>query len=313
MGTAFAAPLAVESTDAFGNPVGNVGINFAVTTPIAWGPVTPITSDVATLTQPGTVLEAAQWGNPGTISVTGSYGTIHFQPGSLNGSGPVADTTGNGETTGAFSGSTGNANFNSVLNGFAFQFATFPLQTVTIFGLTAGQHYTVQLFAVDDRTNVGETVCAISYSDTEGDTSGSFTEGSNSYVIGSFTANAATETIDENLLGEAGGNTNALVVRSVGGGPANVTFGSGTVRTNAAGIATTPALANDTAGSFTVTVSDPADGISTSLLLTNVAGARQPSALAAARRKTPRPASPTLPCCRRKSLTPSAIPSPTCR
>ncbi len=269
----FGTSLEAQVTDGDGNPVAGVNVTFTESNGasgaggsfgIAWGPLTPITTDVATLTQPGTVVEAAQWGNTGSIMVDG----INFTQGSLNGGGgPVADTTAEGVGTGAFSGTTGNASFDSVLNGFAWDESSSPYHTVTVFNLTPGQQYSVQLFSLDDRTTGNESQRINSFSDTSGDQSAPFSEGTNSYVIGTFIAQSASETIHVNLAPGNLGNINALVVRSLPG--------SGiTVQTNAAGIATAPVLtANDIAGSFNVQVADAADGLSDSVQLTNIAGA----------------------------------------
>ncbi len=268
----FGTSLEAQVTDGDGNPVAGVNVTFTESNGasgaggsfgIAWGPLTPITTDVATLTQPGTVVEAAQWGNTGSIMVDG----INFTQGSLNGGGPVADTTAEGVGTGAFSGTTGNASFDSVLNGFAWDESSSPYHAVTIFNLTPDQQYSVQLFSLDDRTTGNESQRINSFSDTSGDQSAPFSEGTNSYVIGTFIAQSASETIHVNLAPGNLGNINALVVRSLSG--------SGiTVQTNAAGIATAPALtANDIAGSFNVQVADAADGLSDSVQLTNIAGA----------------------------------------
>lgn len=274
VGSGYSNRLAVELTDAQGTPAVGVPVTFSAPAfgpsgsfGVAWGPVTPITTDVATLTQPGTVVAAAQWGNAGAVTVTGSYGTINFQQGSINGGGgPVADTTADGTNIGAFTGTTGNASFDTVLNGFAFDEPSSPYHTVTIDNLTPGQQYSVQIFSVDDRTSGNEASRVISYSDISGDQSASFTEGSNSYVIGTFVAQAATETIHVNLATGDLGNINALVVRSLGGSGA-------TVLTNAAGLAIAPAFtANHTAGSFAVLATDPADGLSGSFQLTNLPG-----------------------------------------
>ncbi len=275
VGNPFGTSLEAQVTDGNGNPVAGVNVTFTESNGtggagadfgIAWGPLTPITTDVATLTQPGTLVEATQWGNTGTIAVTGPYGTIHFQQASIDGGGgPVADTTAAGVNTGAFSGTTGNVSFDSVLNGYAYDETSSPYHTLTIFNLTPGQQYSVQLFSVDDRN--GESGRTISYSDTSGDLSDSFTEGSNSYVIGTFIAAGATETLHVNLASGNLGNINALVVRSLSGNGI-------TVQTNAAGIATAPVLtANDIAGSFSVQVADAADGLSDAVQLTNRAGA----------------------------------------
>ncbi len=149
VGGTYSNRLAVELTDAQGTPALGVPVTFTPPASgatgsfgIIWGRVTPITTDTATLTQPGAIFEAAQWGNSGAVTVTGSYGTINFKPGSINGGGgPVADTTADGTNTGAFTGTTGNAAFDAVLNSYAYDKTQTgaPFHTVTIDNLTTGQ------------------------------------------------------------------------------------------------------------------------------------------------------------------------------
>ena len=71
-------------------------------------------------------------------------------------------SSGDGPAYGAFNGdgtsgtnTTGNANFDTVLNGF--DYGNGP-RTITLNNLIPGQKYAVQLFALDDRSNYGANI-----------------------------------------------------------------------------------------------------------------------------------------------------------
>ena len=121
---------------------------------INWGGLQAIGTDAdATLTQAGTYVEAADWGT-GDLTVDYSGGSIDFTNGTINaGGGFVADANPeNGATNqGAFT-ATGNANFNNIMSGFAYDGVN---PVVTINNLNPGQRYSVQLFGIDDRSCCG--------------------------------------------------------------------------------------------------------------------------------------------------------------
>jgi hypothetical protein len=130
--------------------------------------------------------------------------------------GSVATATGAGTTTGAFSGNTGNATFNSILNEFNYDNGP---KTITLSGLVAGQQYAVQLFALDDRSGANTRPGNFQDPNDAYDYSGTFNMSDNVYTIGTFTASGATASIQENLPNGGGGNINALVVRRLTGLP----------------------------------------------------------------------------------------------
>ena len=184
--------------------------------PISFGAATAITTADATLGLAGTVITAADFGAGNqTVTLTGGQ-VINF-----DGSGANATVVGgNATTTGAFtstSTSTGNTNFNSVLNGFNYDSAagTNNTKQITLSGLTAGQQYSLQLFGLDDRS--GSIARTLSFSDFSGDSSGLITSGANDYVLGTFTAASSFETITESVPN--GGNINALVLRDISAAP----------------------------------------------------------------------------------------------
>lgn len=178
----------------------------------AWQTPVPITTADATLNQIGAIVGAASFGATTTsISVTLSNGTnIVFK-----GDGSVATCNGNGTYTGAFATqTTGNANFNTVLNGFEYDGGP---HRITLKNLTPGQAYSVQLFAVDNRTDSSENTRQFNYQDPSDATDISQTAlmGDNVYVVGTFVAPGTNVVIQQNLPTSNNGNLNALVVRQL--------------------------------------------------------------------------------------------------
>ena len=175
---------------------------------ITFGTPTAITTADATLGLAGTVITAANFGTNSDQTVVAGGQTINFYGTNANATATVVG--GNGTFTGAFSGDTGNTNFNAVLNGANYDSPAGTKQ-ITLSGLTAGKQYSVQLFGLDDRS--GSNARAFSFSDFSGNSSGTITTGLNQYVIGTFTAASSFQTITENLTNS--GNINALVVRDL--------------------------------------------------------------------------------------------------
>ncbi len=183
---------------------------------ISWfAPASIGTADV-TLGQAGTVTGAAAWGSNQDIIVTLTNGqTINFTVGTTNGgSGTVADVSPDGgpigPNTANFSGS-GNGNFDTALGGFAYD-GNNPV--ITLRGLTAGESYAVQLFALDNRAGANTRTEAFSDGTNQ---SATFSLGSDQYVIGSFTATGTTQAINVVGVGQGATNINALVIRDTTG------------------------------------------------------------------------------------------------
>lgn len=139
--------------------------------------------------------------------------------------GSIATATGNGTSSGAYPAGTGlttsNANFDSVLNRFSWDGGP---KIITVNGLTIGEQYSVQIFAVDDRSlGGGESNRLANYQDPSdsADYSATFKMGDNVYVIGTFTAGNTSETIQMNLPTGNAGSINALVLRALSYTPAN--------------------------------------------------------------------------------------------
>ena len=140
----------------------------------------------------------------GDTSVTLSDNTVI----TFMGDGSVATATGNGLGSGGFSGDTGDANFNGILGVYSYDGGP---KTITLYNLTVGQSYSVQLFAIDDRFDSTKSRRA-SYQDPNDNsyTSAVFTMGDNVYIVGTFTAVSTNAVIKENLLD--GGNGNNLAI-----------------------------------------------------------------------------------------------------
>ena len=180
--------------------------------PITFGTVTAIGTADATLGgQTGTIISASDFGAGNQIVTLSGGQVINF-----DGSGANAVVVGgNGIYNGAFTGTTGNTNFNSVLNGFNYDSAAGTKQ-ITLSGLTAGKQYSVQLFGLDDRGST-QSSRILSFSDFSNNVSGPITSGANDYVIGTFTAASSFQTITESV--PSGGNINAVVVRDLSAAP----------------------------------------------------------------------------------------------
>jgi alpha-L-fucosidase len=179
-----------------------------------WSAPVPITTADATLNLPGTVVEAACFGaTSSSIAVTLTNGTnIVFY-----GNGSVATCNGTGTaTSGAFTtNTTGNANFNAVLNGFVYDGGP---HTITLKNLVPGQLYSVQFFALDDRSLGGSEYARQCNFQTPGNatnSSATFAMGNNVYVVGTFVAAGTNMVIQQNLPTSNNGNLNALAVRQL--------------------------------------------------------------------------------------------------
>ena len=136
----------------------------------------------------------------------------------------VASGAGAGTSPGAYPAGTGlttsNANFDAVLNRFSYDGGP---KTISINGLTPGERYSVQIFALDDRDLGGISNRLANFQDPNdaGDVSATFKMGDNVYVIGTFTAASTTEYIQMNLPTGNAGSLNALVLRALSYTPAN--------------------------------------------------------------------------------------------
>ena len=122
---------------------------------------------------------------------------------------------GNGYTTGASTNSTGNANFNSCLNAFYYDGGP---HIITLSNLVVGRQYSVQLFALDDRSlspaGSARTVNWQNPADSV-NVSPTYSMADNKYIVMTFMASNTVQAIQENLLNSGYGNFNCLILRAV--------------------------------------------------------------------------------------------------
>ncbi len=183
----------------------------AVTPQFVWSLPAAITTADATLNQAGTIVGAVVFGPTPAIVVLTNGTSVDF---TTNAS--VAMATGAGTTTGAFAGDTGNAVFNSILNEFNFDDGP---KIITLNSLVPGQQYSVQLFALDDRSGTSQRSANFQDPADGNDYSGTFYMPDNAYTLGTFTASSSSVSVQENLPLGGGGNINALVIRRLSGLP----------------------------------------------------------------------------------------------
>jgi lysophospholipase L1-like esterase len=164
----------------------------------------------------GSYLEAASFFFGSAITVTAGNQQFVFRSDGVSasvmgGAGFVSGTA--GYSSGAFgTNTTGTANFDAVLNQFYNNGST---NLITLKHLVVGQQYGVQMFALDDRGGATNEQANFADPNDTGDMSATFAMGDNSYAIGTFTASATSQTIQENLLTGGIGNINAVVVRAL--------------------------------------------------------------------------------------------------
>ena len=168
---------------------------------------------------PGTKIAGAMFaqngGNPITVT-PGSGSPIVFAPANTSWASLAG---GNGYSGGAWSSTTANANFNNCLNAFYYDGAT---HTITLSGLVAGQEYSVQLFALDDRSlsPAGSTRTVDWQNPADSvHVSASYSMAANDYIVGTFMASNSVQAIQENILNSGDGNFNCMVLRAVGWNP----------------------------------------------------------------------------------------------
>lgn len=164
---------------------------------ITWQTATAFDKTGSALDQAGTLVSAfSAYGNVNVTYSTGSGSSIVAFKG-LGGLGGAMSFSGyqgitpSGANVAEYSSST-NVNFGLALSSFLYD----GWQTVTLNNLTVGRTYAVQLFSLDNRG--GYSTNNQFYTDPLGNQSGKFLLGSDSYVIGTFTANATTESIAVN-------------------------------------------------------------------------------------------------------------------
>jgi hypothetical protein len=176
-----------------------------------WSTPAAVTTADATLNQSGTVVGAEVFGPQEEIVTLSSGQVIDFK---ADGSVAAVTAGGNGTSFGAFTNTTGNVNFDDTLTQFNFDGGP---KTITLNNLVLGQAYSVQLFALDQRGGIPSSQTAYFQDPNDNsDVSSTIFMGNSDYVVATFTANASSVSIQENLPNSGNGNLNALVVRAIG-------------------------------------------------------------------------------------------------
>lgn len=179
----------------------STGASAALVTFTVLGPVSSA-GDVKTK---GTLVQAEYAGGSGSQTVNG----VTFHDGFTDYILP------SGTAKGALLNDTGSESYNTILNAFAYDSHGKPGPTVlTLQGLTAGKKYEVQLWSLDNRS--GQNAREVNFSDGSGNASPTFTEGSNTIILGCFTADAGNQVVEVNgVTEEYAKNLNAFQVREV--------------------------------------------------------------------------------------------------
>ena len=153
----------------------------------------------------GTLVQAEYAGGSGAQTVNG----VTFHDGFTDYVLP------SGATKGAYLNDAGSESYNAILTAFAYDSHGKPGPTVlTLKGLTSGKKYEVQLWSLDDRP--GQNEREVNFSDPGEHASPTFAEGSNTIILGTFTADAATQAVEVNgITEEYAKNLNAFQVRQV--------------------------------------------------------------------------------------------------
>lgn len=173
-----------------------------------WGPPVPFNgqTSVQILGAPaGMFFEAEVFnGSGGNVNV----GNAVYVFDSTGASASITGTGGPGTSAIAFSGTTGDPNFDSILGEEQEDEGT---PTITLHNLTVGTQYSVQLFALDD-THDSSRFTAFADPNNAADVSQSYTVGANDYIVGAFIANASDVVINQ-VLANFHGYMGSVVVR----------------------------------------------------------------------------------------------------
>ena len=209
-------------------PFGLKAANITWSSPVVFTSLT--TAQIFTNT-PGTIIGAVGFGieEPTPVIFLTNYAPVVFDIFADPTIASVSGTNGNAYGTGTFPAATayttGNTNFNSVLNNFVYNNKTL---TINLINLVPGATYSAQIFCVDDRTNTASNNVSFQNPAIPTNISSTYAVGTNAYVVGTFTVptNSAgtltNYTIQQNLS-STNGVINALVLRAVSFTPA-ITF-----------------------------------------------------------------------------------------
>ncbi len=194
---------------------GTVSVLPASTVTWTAGPTT--VTDEVDIDLTGTLVHAGHWGGSGDRSVTVGLDSILFEDRSTAWDGEASATAGgeygNGSCFNA-TGTTVGADFEFVLDGFAYDGANPKI--VTLGSLSIGQEYQIQLFTSDDRGSGSRTQ---EWSDNatngSGNETATFRHDDSAFVIGTFTADAATQSVFGRGVAQSQNIVNAYVLRAI--------------------------------------------------------------------------------------------------
>jgi lysophospholipase L1-like esterase len=172
----------------------------------------------------GSYLEAADFFYDSFITVAAGNQQYVFRPDGVSASILNSPCYNDQFETNAISGSgalgtntTGDLNFDGALN----QYYDGGISNVIILkNLIAGQQYSVQCFALDNRANDTNELVDFANAGDANDVSSLFAMGNNASITGIFTATNTYQVIQENLLTGGLGNINSLAVRALSYTPA---------------------------------------------------------------------------------------------
>jgi len=216
------ADYRVVASSAYGSVTSSPAATLTVSGPpqFVWAAPAPITTADATLNLSGTIVGAEVFGGTATLVTLTNGTTVYFDASSS----AASLTGGYGTATGAFTSDTGNPNFNSVLSQFTWDGGP---DVITLNNLIPGQQYSVQLFSIDDRTDIAgdgsQPFRVANFQDPNdpNDISDSFQLGQNVYTLATFTASSSSVGIQVNMPDDTDGsvndgNVNAVVIRALG-------------------------------------------------------------------------------------------------
>lgn len=189
----------------------------ALAAPITWTTGPTSTANENDISLAGTLVHAGSWGT-GPLSVTVGSETINFADsptGTVLGTNPAIATAG-GEFNDAnayIAPGAINANFQTIMRGVAYDGPN-P-KVLVLGGLEISATYQIQLFVSDDRSCCGGRTQKWSDNPVNGagNETATFTHNSSSYVIGTFVADAVTQSIYGFGVAQSQNNINAYVLR----------------------------------------------------------------------------------------------------
>ncbi|RMD72622.1 MAG: hypothetical protein D6822_00990 [Cyanobacteria bacterium J149] len=186
----------VIATSALTLSLGLIEVNPAQAASITWKTGGNFISNPSAIDTSGTIIEAINFGsNDQTVNAGGINVTFQNSVGAGKtqfGNPPLAGTF---VTLSSLSGSS--APWDKVISQFVYDTDNTQLINNFLTGLTIGQQYQIELFAYDDRNTLGNNRNIVNqyFFDGNGNNSPTFTLGTGTSIVGTFTADATTQDI----------------------------------------------------------------------------------------------------------------------